>query len=124
MTRPLPDPTETHYLECACSSFGHILCVTIDPGDERFSRTPTGRVRRGEGVAREAYDSELRRLWRALALVIRAKLEAVESGISTLDREFMADVVTRDGRTLGEAILPHLAEGLDPSRLLPALGDS
>lgn len=47
-------------------------------------------------------DAEDRRRWRALALVIKAKLEAVASGISTIEREFLADVVLPDGSTVGD----------------------
>ena len=40
-----------------------------------------------------AHEQERRRLWRALLLNIKAKLEAVESGISVFDEEFMAHIV-------------------------------
>lgn len=66
-------------------------------------------------------EQEKRRLWRALVMVVKAKLEAVESGISTLEREFLADVVLPNGQTVGERIAPDLASfyarGLPP--LLP-----
>jgi hypothetical protein len=89
-----------------------------DANAPEFSRTPTGRVRRAAGAASEAWEAEVRRLWRALSLVIRAKLEAVESGISTFEREFMADIVMKNGHTLGEAILPRLSEAVTSGRLL------
>jgi hypothetical protein len=87
-----------------------------DPAAPKFARTPTGRVRRS-GI-NEAWEAEIRRLWRALSLVIRAKLEAVESGISTFEREFMADILMKNGHTLGEAILPRLSEAVTSGRLL------
>ena len=87
--------------------------------EKRFAQTPTGRPRRGENPAQQAWDQEVRRLWRALSLVIRAKLEAVESGISTFEREFMADIVMKNGKTIGEAILPRLSEAVQSGRLLP-----
>jgi hypothetical protein len=46
--------------------------------------------------------------WRALLLVIKAKLEAVERGIETFDEAFLAHIVTKDGRTYGEIHLPQL----------------
>lgn len=90
-----------------------------DPGAPEFTHTPTGRMRKVEGAASDAYTAEVRRLWRALSLVIRAKLEAVESGISTVEREFMADIVMKGGRTIGETILPRLSEATRTGRLLP-----
>lgn len=63
-----------------------------------------------------------RQRWRALLLVIKAKLEAVESGISTLEQEFLANIVTQDGRTVGQVLVPRLSEAVESGRLLPAKG--
>ena len=41
-------------------------------------------------------------------LIIKAKLEAVDSGISTVEREFFYDVVLPDGKTVGEWMAPQL----------------
>jgi len=75
--------------------------------------------RRSKEAAETAYGAEVRRRWRALALVIKAKLEAVESGISTLEREFFSDVVLPNGSTLGQVLIPQL-EALQSGRLLLA----
>ncbi len=45
----------------------------------------------------------MRQRWRALALVIKAKLEAVASGIVTFDEEFYAHMILPDGRTVYQA---------------------
>jgi hypothetical protein len=65
--------------------------------------TPTRR-RRTKRQAAEAYEAECRRRRQALAAVIKAKLVAVEDGISTNthEAEFLAYVVLSDGRTIGE----------------------
>lgn len=59
--------------------------------------------------------AEWRRVWRANVLLLKAKLEFIESGDTTLDRELMAYRVLKDGRTLEEAIvaggLPMLVSG-------------
>ena len=68
-------------------------------------------------------DAAVRQRWRAILLVIKAKLEAVESGIATLEAEFLANVITEDGRTIGEIIVPRLTEAVAAGRLLPAKGD-
>lgn len=60
-----------------------------------------------------------RQRWRALLLVIKAKLEAVESGISTLEQEFLANIVTDSGRTIGDVVVPRLSEAVAAGRLLP-----
>jgi hypothetical protein len=72
-----------------------------DPRDSEFTRTPTGKERQRE-AALKAWEQACRASWRALLLVIRAKLEAVEVGISSIEREFMADVLLPSGETVGE----------------------
>lgn len=67
-------------------------------------------------------DAATRQRWRALVLVIKAKLEAVASGISTLEQEFLANVVMANGQTIGQAILPRLSEAVSSGRLLPPAG--
>jgi hypothetical protein len=46
---------------------------------------------------------------RALMLVIKAKLESVESGVETIEEAFLANVVMSDGRTVYERISAPLA---------------
>ncbi len=78
---------------------------------------PMPTVREARSEAR--LDAARRQRWRALLLVIKAKLEAVESGIGTLESEFLANVVTESGRTIGEVVLPRLSEAVLAGRLLP-----
>ena len=56
-------------------------------------------------------DAEWRRRWRAHVLLLKAKLEFVAAGDTTLEREFMPNLVVAGGRqTLGEW-LEHSKEG-------------
>ena len=67
-------------------------------------------------------DQGRRAKWRALLLVIKAKLEAVAQKISTVEREFLAVAVLPDGRTVGDWIEPQMALAYDKGempRLLP-----
>lgn len=79
-----------------------------DPASREFTLTPTGRDR-SASAAEEAYEQAVRQRWRALALVIKAKLEAVEAGISTVENEFLANVALPDGRTVADWLGPQLA---------------
>ena len=45
---------------------------------------------RGARARQETHDQACRQRWRALLLVIKAKLEAVTAGISTVETEFLA----------------------------------
>jgi hypothetical protein len=77
-----------------------------------FARTPTGRPR-ARAAADEAYEQAVRQKWRALSLVVKAKLEAVESGISTFEQEFYANLVLPNGQTVFEATMPQIARAID-----------
>jgi hypothetical protein len=78
------------------------------PKDREFTVTPTGKARSAT-AADTAYEQAVRQKWRALALVVKAKLEAVDAGISTVEREFLADVALPGGTTVGEWATPQLA---------------
>jgi hypothetical protein len=83
--------------------------ATPDRSEKRFTHDRAGR-RRTETSMRAAYDQEIRRIWRSLLLVIKAKLEAVATGIVSLEEEFLAHVVLPDGSTVGQWVEPQLAE--------------
>lgn len=91
------------------------------PTDWReFSLTPT-KQRRTEVAAKKALEAEVRRRWRALMLVIKAKLEVVASGISTFESEFLPHTVMPDGRTVSQHVLP-LVNAAIASGHMPAGG--
>lgn len=92
-----------------------------DRRDPEFTETPTGRER-SPAQAEAAYDQAVRQRWRALALVIKAKLEAVESGITEFEEEFLAHIVLPGGETVGRWMLPQVAQAYETGkmpRLLP-----
>jgi hypothetical protein len=75
-----------------------------------FIHDRQGRVR-GQGAIDNAMAQADRQRWRALYLVIRAKLEAVDAGISILEQEFLAVVVTPNDLTVGDILVPRLQGG-------------
>lgn len=50
-----------------------------------------------------------RQRWRALVLIVKAKLEAVASGVATFEQEFLSYMVLPGGRTVHEELAPRLA---------------
>jgi hypothetical protein len=75
--------------------------------DPRFScnsRYVGGRKQSATERTERRHSDEMRRRWRALLLVIKAKLEAVETGITTFESEFMAHIVMPDGLTVGQHV--------------------
>lgn len=71
----------------------------------------------------KAHAAENRRRWRALLLVLKAKLEAVSGGIVEFEREFLAHIVTDAGVTVGDRILSRLDEVINQSKIPNLLGD-
>ncbi len=71
------------------------------------------------------HEQATRQRWRAVALVIKAKLEAVESGISTVEHEFLAQTILPDGKTVAEFLEPQVVEAYRSGKMptmLPGLG--
>jgi len=91
------------------------------PDREKFTRTPTGKKRNNARSIENAYEQGVRQRWRALALIIKAKLEAVESGITTLPEEFLAQTVLPDGRTFGAWAIPQVKQSYIEGRMPPLL---
>lgn len=83
-----------------------------DRTSPEFTRTPSKRQARTESAAEAAFEQAVRQRWRALALVIKAKLEAVEAGIVTFDDEFLAHLVLPSGSTVGDTVRENLATAL------------
>ena len=81
-----------------------------DRHDPEFTEYRNGSktLYRTESAAYERWEKATRQKWRALALVVKAKLEAVSSGISEFEEEFLAHIVLPDGSTVGSRALPEI----------------
>lgn len=77
--------------------------------------------KRTEQQVIKEWNQEIRQRWRVLALVIKAKLEAVEGEISTVESEFLANIVMPNDTTVGQWIieqsLPAIRSGQMPLAL-------
>lgn len=92
-----------------------------DKSDRKFWFTPEKQIKRTEQQAHAAWEQACRSKWRALYLIIKAKLEAVESGISTIEKEFFYDLVLPNGQTLGEYMAPQLQAAYQNNQMPPLL---
>ncbi|GJE29787.1 hypothetical protein [Methylobacterium organophilum] len=92
-----------------------------DPKSREFTHTETGKVR-AANVAETAWEQACRASWRALALVIKAKLEAIEVGIVLFEDEFLANTVPPGSSvTFGEAVRTSMAIAHQEKSLTPLL---
>ncbi len=105
-----------------CERQVKFLLPMPDREDREFTHTPTRRNARSPAQAEAAYEQAVRQRWRALSLVIKAKLEAVESGITEFEDEFMAHIVLPDGTTMGAWARPQIAAAYESGNMPPLLG--
>lgn len=89
-----------------------------DPTDREFTQHSRGA--RAPDAAEKLWEQACRQRWRALALVIKAKLEAVSAGITTIEDEFLAHTVLPDGSTVSEAMQDRIALAYENGQM-PAL---
>ena len=100
-----------------------VQIMLVMPSIDDYARTPRN-ARRTAAARQAAWEQDCRHRWRALLLIIRAKLEAVESGITTLENEFLANILLPDGGTVGQWLAPQVeaayGTGKMPAMLPPA----
>lgn len=85
--------------------------LTLPPRYSReFTHTPSRGTERTAAQAEAAWEQACRQRWRALALCIKAKLEAVDAGITTFEDEFLAHLVLPSNETFGDWARPQIAE--------------
>lgn len=89
--------------------------------DPAFTHTPTRGTLRTPAAAEAAYEQAVRQSWRALALVIKAKLEAVEAGIVGFEQEFAMHMVLPDGRTVADHVVPAIETAYATGQVKPML---
>jgi len=96
-----------------------------DPADKRFHEYFRGRSthRRSADSANQQWEQACRQAWRALALVIKAKLEAVEAGITEFENEFLANIVLPDGKTVAQHVRPEVAIAYQSGKMQAMLPD-
>lgn len=92
-----------------------------DRDSPQFKLTPSRKWRRSDEDALKAYEQACRQRYRALSLVIKAKLEAVEAGITEFEDEFMAHIVLPNGSTVRDHVRPAIAQSYETGKLLPLL---
>jgi hypothetical protein len=88
------------------------------PGNRR-DRTPVART---PDEQQKAHEQACRERWRALVLCVKAKLVLIDLGVSSYEREFLADLVLAEGGTVYGALAPKIADMYLSGRTPPLLG--
>lgn len=93
-----------------------------DPDDGEFTLTECG-YDRSAIAADAAYKKAIRQRWRALLLVITAKLEAVESGAVSFEDEFLAQTMLPNGRSVSQEITHLITKAYESGKVQALLPD-
>lgn len=80
----------------------------------RFVINLPDRKKLGDGVRFERAE---RQRWRALLLVIKAKLESVENSIETFEHAFLSQIVMPNDQTVAEIVVPQIAESYKTGKM-------
>lgn len=88
-----------------------------DRNEHRFTHHARG-VRTASAAEKE-WEQSCRQRWRALTLVIKAKLEAIETGIASFEDEFLAYTVMPSGETVSEWLTPQMDDAYSDERVMP-----
>lgn len=83
--------------------------------------THHSRGARTAAAAEGAYEQAVRQRWRALALVVKAKLEAVDAGIVSFEQEFLAHMVLPGGVSVFETVAPAVERAYATGDVAPLL---
>ena len=75
--------------------------------DPRVQRGPNG-GHRTEAQKKTAIDGELRRRWRALVLLVKAKFAAIDDGVTQFEEEFLAHVIIDQNRTVYDVMRENI----------------
>jgi hypothetical protein len=80
-----------------------------------------GKRRRTQAEQKTAYEQSQREKWRVLLLLIKGKLESIESGAGMFEQEFLSYIVLPDNETVGEWITPQLKDIYRSGKMPPML---
>lgn len=91
------------------------------PQRKDFLYTATGKPRTSESAIDEEWQQHVRQRWRALLLVIKAKLEAIDSGIETFEQAWMPYMVLPNGQTATEWMNPQITVAYETNEMPPLM---
>lgn len=91
------------------------------PNRGQFRLDRRGNVRPDTAIERD-WEQASRQRWRTLANAIKAKLAMVDDGISSVEEEFLSNIVVpATGQTYGELALPQISEVYRTGALPPMM---
>ena len=115
----MEDRTQAHIM------FGYdnlMIQISVPlPQREEFIETASGRPRKDSQVDQE-FEKAIKRKWRSLVLLVKAKLVGVNDGLTTIEKEFLGDIVMKDGKTLATKLVPQVRKMAETGEMPKLLG--
>ena len=111
---------DAHRATVQFQSHGRIIKFEItlpDPADPKWKQIKGRWTERNAAGVAKVVEQETRTKWRALLLVIKAKLEAIESGIATFEDEFLAHTLLPNQKTVAEWVGPQVTAIYETGRM-------
>ena len=90
------------------------------PDRDQCRLTSSGRERPETAIDKD-HEAACRQRWRTLANAIKAKLAMVDDGLSSVETEFLANIMLPGGETVGERIAPDIHEVVRTGQLPPLI---
>jgi hypothetical protein len=91
-----------------------------DPKNPEFTATPTGGTR-ATTTAHRLHTTAVHATWRALLLLVKAKLVAVDQGVTTIEQEFLPHLLLPDGSTFADHALTQIRQAYATGQIPPLL---
>lgn len=91
------------------------------PDEKRFTKNTRYPYTRSPEVAARFWEQACREKWRGLLLTLKAKFVSVDNGVETLEEAFLAHLALPGGGTVGQKVLPEVANSYarnEPPRFL------
>lgn len=105
-----------------CGRRVQFLVPLPDREDERFKSKVYNRYHNKGDFLQKDFDQAIRQRWRALLLVIKAKLESYDAGIEDFQDAFMAQLLLPDGTSMGRWAKHQIEESYANGKMPPLLG--
>lgn len=112
--------------ELPLPNMGDFAETTYEVQGSKHRRAHTKTTEHTPAQQQKLWDQACRQRWRALSLAVKAKLEAVESGITSFEEEFLAHIQLPNGATVGSYMVPQIQAAYDNNKmppLLPGVGE-
>ncbi len=84
---------------------------------ERKNGYSTKTVERTPQQQQNQFDQAERQTWRAFLLIIKAKLEAVAAGVTSMEEQFLPHILLNGDTTIGDTIMPRLHDHIERGQL-------